>query len=417
MTSSSVFAKALRAADGLTAVAALPTALAGGYLGALTLLSRRKEAPIGDRSVRFCVVVPAHNEEVGIAATVESLKALDYPVDRFEILVIADNCTDATADRARVAGAKVHERFDEQRKSKGYALSDVFPIVLQDKTIDAVVVIDADTFVTPNLLSAIGSRLASGAKAAQVDYRVANSDDGWRTKLMAVAFTCFHEVRSLGRERMSLSSGLRGNGMAFSREALERVPHVAASLVEDLEYGIALAKAGIRVHYVHEAFVKAEMPIDDAAAASQRERWERGRAQMRKDHGWALARSAVRDRSAVQADLAADVLLPPITPVVKAAALPSFGALAITLARRRVGVAVLPVGVGLAGLCLHIATGWKRSGGDLSAFKAVPGYIRWKSGLTLRPGAADNPWVRTRRIAEGATSIDQASIKPRGVQS
>jgi 1,2-diacylglycerol 3-beta-glucosyltransferase len=414
-------------ANGVTAVAALPTALAGGYLGALTMFSKASSTPLGDRSVRFCIVVPAHNEEVGIAATVKSLRELDYPSDHFEILVIADNCSDLTAARAREAGAqalptgspsasssasaastasatvKVHERFDDNRKSKGFALSDVFPLVLADSAIDAVVVIDADTEVTPNLLTAIGARYASGAKAVQVDYRVANANDGWRTQLMTVAFTCFHDVRSLGREHFKLSAGLRGNGMSFSREALEKVPHTAASLVEDLEYGIALAKHGIRVHYVHEAFVKAEMPIDDAAAASQRERWERGRAQMRKEHGWSLLRSAVRERNAVKADLAADVLLPPVTSVIRSAAFPVAASVGLSILRRRLAWSLLPAGMGLSGLLIHVFTGWRRSGGDLSTLRAIPGYMRWKSGLTLQAGAADNAWVRTRRIAEGSS--------------
>jgi 1,2-diacylglycerol 3-beta-glucosyltransferase len=398
--------------DGVVGVAAVPTMLAGGYLGALTILSRAGRTPIGDRSVRFCVVIPAHNEETGIALTVANVRALDYPADRFEILVIADNCTDRTAERARGAGAKVHERFDTKRKSKGYALTDVFPIVLEDKSIDVIVVVDADTQVSPNLLTAIAARFAGGAQAVQVDYRVANANDGWRTKLMHVAFTCFHDVRSLGRERLQVSAGLRGNGMAFGRQALEKVPHQAASLVEDLEHGIALAKAGIRVHYVHEAFVQAEMPHDDESAASQRERWERGRAQMRKEHGGALLRSAIRERDLVQADLAADVLLPPITQVVKRAALPTVGAIGVSILKRRMAVATIPVGVGLMGLAFHLFTGWKRSGGDLSVLKAAPGYIRWKSGLTLGPGAADNPWVRTRRIAEdtlNTTSLSDTS--------
>jgi 1,2-diacylglycerol 3-beta-glucosyltransferase len=390
----------LRGLDLLVAGAGVPFAGVGVYLSVLTMFSRGLPAPGPDYSRYFAIVIPAHNEATGIVATIDSLRLLDYPVDRYAIVVIADNCTDATAELARATGVSVIERFDDARRSKGFALADVFPKVLEDSRVDAIVVIDADTEVDTNLLSALGARFAQGAHAAQADYQVANTDGGWRTELMSVAFTCFHEVRSMGRERLGLSTGLRGNGMAFTRFALETVPHEAASLVEDLEHGIALAKAGIRVAYVHEAHVRAEMPVDDDAAASQRKRWEHGRDLMRAEHGWPLLKLAVKNRSKVQADLAADVLIPPLTQVVKANLALSAGAFAVTVFRRRFGLSSAVAAVALGGLGVHVGSGWKRSGVGVSVLAKLPGYLRWKSGLTFGSSGADNAWVRTRRIGE-----------------
>ena len=103
---------------------------------------------------------------------------------------------------------------------------------------------DADTLVSPNLLRAFAARLDAGAAAVQARYGVRNPDASWRTRLMAIAFALFHDLRSLGRERLGLSAGLRGNGMCFSTRLLREVPHQAFSVVEDLEYGLAPRAGG-----------------------------------------------------------------------------------------------------------------------------------------------------------------------------
>ena len=102
----------------ILALAALPLLAACGYLFALALLSARPKAIAvhADASLRFAIVVPAHDEEAGIAATVRSLEGLDYPRDLFRVIVVADNCIDGTAVRARQAGANVLVRRDAQRE-------------------------------------------------------------------------------------------------------------------------------------------------------------------------------------------------------------------------------------------------------------------------------------------------------------
>lgn len=384
--------------------AAVPVAGASLYLTSLVALSGKPRPPAASQQHRFRIIVPSHNEELGIAETVRNLLAIDYPRDRFSVLVVADNCVDGTAAQARAAGAEVLERQDKERRGKGYALLYAFERLPPD--VDAVVVVDADTLVSPNLLSAFSARLARGAHAIQADYAVRNPHQSWRTRLMAVAFGSFHIVRSRGRERLSLSAGLRGNGMCFSSEVLRRVPHDAFSIVEDVEYGIRLGEAGERVHYADEAHVYGEMVSSSDAAKSQRKRWEGGRRALTKAHAMRLLKKGLAQRDKVLLDLGLDLLVPPLSRL----AVGAVGGTAISAVAAVVvgGATWLPLAVWSAsagGVVLYVMRGWSVSGTGLRGLLDLglaPAYVIWKATLGgQREARADAPWVRTKRQAEG----------------
>ncbi|MCC6811046.1 MAG: glycosyltransferase family 2 protein [Deltaproteobacteria bacterium] len=396
----------------LAILIALPALFYAGYLFLLTLASffgakpRALAAPL-----RFGIVVPAHNESAGIAGTVQSLLALDYPRDRFDVFVIADNCSDDTAAVARAAGAKVLERQNKDLRGKGYALTYAFDhlqVLGADKP-DAAVVIDADTLVSKNLLRAFSAAFASGARAAQADYAVSNPNASWRTRLMRIALAMFHIVRSLGREALGVSCGLRGNGMAFSLSLLAEVPHAAFSVVEDLEYGIALGQRGYRVFYVHDAHVYGEMVPGEKASRSQRERWERGRDAMKKKLGRTLLKAGLAERSLMLFDLAMDVLVPPLSRIAVLAVLALAGAAAAVYAFQLSFVALLPSLLAAFCLSTYVMRGWWLSGTGLRGLfdlAMAPAYVVWKLSLPLLRGKkakkADEEWVRTARKGERA---------------
>jgi cellulose synthase/poly-beta-1,6-N-acetylglucosamine synthase-like glycosyltransferase len=395
----------MRIASTLLGLAGLPVFAASGYLFLLTLRSRRPSPPrYGDARKRFHVVVPAHDEAAGIAETVRSLLAIDYPRELFEVVVVADNCTDDTAERARQAGATVLERVDRARRGKGYALAHAFERSIAQGDVDAVVVIDADTVVSPNLLRAFDARLQHGAKAVQADYAVRNPEAGWRTQLMAIAFGMFHVVRSAGRESLGASCGLRGNGMCFATDLLEEVPHDAFSIVEDLEYGIRLGERGHRVHYAGEAHVYGEMVSSEKASRSQRERWEGGRWQMAKLHALPLLRRAWRERSLLLADLGADLLVPPLSTLAVATATGLAASVALSIVTLRPNAAMILFGASGAFLLVYVARGWHVSGTGLRGLASLaraPFYVAWKATLKARKkGEEQKEWVRTTR--EGA---------------
>lgn len=405
-------------------LASLPLLLAILYLLLLTVLSGTPRPPGAALPRRFVVVVPAHNEAACIERTVKSLLALDWPSEQWRLWVVADNCSDDTAALARAAGAEVLERHSETERGKGYALQHAYTRLLDEGWAEAVVVVDADSEVSPNLLRAFAARLAAGAQAVQAYYGVLNPQASWRTRLVTIALALMHRVRPRGRERLGMSAGLRGNGMCFSTELLRRVPHQAYSLVEDLEYAIRLAAAGVRVHYADEASVDGEMASSGSAAASQRQRWEGGRAQMIRLHGGSLLaraldapsrsrggsswrglpllRHALRAHNRLAFDTAMEVLIPPLsTLALGSLAAGLAGGLLVALAGAPPALLAVPA-LMLGSLVLHVLRGVQLSGlgwGALGVLLFAPLFVLWKLGLRLRRGPGSE-WIRTRREGE-----------------
>ncbi|MEI9953270.1 MAG: glycosyltransferase [Pseudomonadota bacterium] len=386
--------------DLLLLVLGLPVLAAASYLFLATLLSSRPPVPArGPTERRFRFIVPAHNESAGIAATVQSLLSVDYPRALFDVLVVADNCQDDTAEQARRAGAVVLERHDTQRRGKGYALLLAFSELPPE--VDAVVVVDADTLISSNLLWAFAARRDLGAVAAQADYAVRNPNASWRTRLIAIAFGAFHIVRSRARERLGLSCGLRGNGMCFSAQILAQVPHNAFSIVEDVEYGLRLGEAGHRVHYADEAHVYGEMVTTAAAATSQRRRWEEGRKELVKRNAVRLLREGFARRNRVLFDLALDLLVPPLSRIAVASLVGALAAFALSVWSRSATLSGVSFGFCLVAVALYVLRGWTVSGTGargLLDLCLAPVYVAWKASLRFRRVTRPtSSWVRTER--------------------
>lgn len=379
---------------------ALPALAVSVYLLFFTLLSR--PLPVPPRStqrLRFDVIVPAHNEASVIEGVVASLRKLDWPADGFRVIVVADNCTDTTAALARAAGAEVLERNNDQQRGKGHALAYAFKASQKKDWAYAVVVVDADTEVSANLLEAFAARIENGAKIIQAHYAVLNAQASWRTRLMAIAMAAFHQVRSRARERLQLSCGIRGNGWCVTHRLLQQVPYTAYSLTEDIEYGIELGLAGYRVEYADEARVSGVMVSGEQAARSQRQRWEDGRSQLIRSKTLPLLRASTGPCGAIRFDLALDLLVLPLSYVaVNITALIILGGLASLWEPSLDLWMWLGVACGVS-LLTYVLRGWQLSGvgmrGLLDLGRA-PFYVAWKILLMLRSRATAE-WVRTKR--------------------
>lgn len=343
---------------------------------------------------RVAVVVPAHDEEAGIARCVRSLLLCDDGGFDAEVVVVADNCSDSTAAAAADAGARVLERNDPTKRGKGYALAWAFERLLREG-VDAVVVVDADTSVRRNFLTAVVDRLDAGAAAVQVPYGVRNADESARTRLMNLALLAFNRCRPRGRAGVGLSAGILGNGFALPRATLARIPWNASSVVEDLEYHLRLVDAGLAVEWADETEVLADMPVGERAAASQRVRWEGGRLRMVAEHAPRLLGGIARGQFRLAEPLL-ELLLPPLAMHVALLALAAATPLPAVRAWAALALAVVVAHVLTA--ALRCGRGWI----DLAAVASAPRYVAWKLMLlpaVLRGASRSAAWVRTDRDA------------------
>jgi cellulose synthase/poly-beta-1,6-N-acetylglucosamine synthase-like glycosyltransferase len=300
---------------------------------------------------------------------------------------------------AGAAGAHVIERHDPTQRGKGYALRFAFQHCREDAWADVIVIVDADSEVTPNLLEAFASRIEQGAHAVQASYGVLNAKGSWRTRLLTVAIGAVDTVRSRARERWRVSSGLRGNGWCATRQLLEQVDYNAFSLTEDLEYGIALGLAGYRVYYAGEAEAAQDMTVSPQAARTQRRRWEIGRFRLIRSRTLLLLRTALQRRSLVCLDLALDLLLLPLSYIAL-----GVGALLVTALLAAWWHPVFVPWVWFSVACIatlfaYVMRGWQLSGmgaRGLLDLLGAPAFVAWKLLLMLSRNQPDG-WVRTER--------------------
>jgi cellulose synthase/poly-beta-1,6-N-acetylglucosamine synthase-like glycosyltransferase len=342
---------------------------------------------------RMAALIPAHNEEANIADTVRSLAECLIPEDlsEFAIVVVADNCSDATAEVARKAGADVLERHDE-RRGKGYALQYAFDH-LTGEGFDAVLVIDADTKVESNLLAEMISLLKQGADGVQARYGVLNPETSIRTRLMSTALMAFNVLRPRARQRLGLSAGILGNGFTLSAATLKAVPYDAHSIVEDLEYGLRIVRASRRIAFADATAVRGLMPGGKQGAGTQRARWEGGRFHMMARYLPRITQDVLRGETSLIEPMLDLMLLPLAFHVTL---------LLLTLATPFAPARIYALGA-LALVAFHVCAGIIVGGGgwcDLAALTAAPLYAIWKLQMLpriLRAAAPDVPWQRTER--------------------
>ncbi|MFA7679733.1 MAG: glycosyltransferase family 2 protein [Pigmentiphaga sp.] len=383
---------------------ALTPSLSALYLLFLTLLSAAVPCPQPQsRSLRFDILIPAHDEATVIASTIGSLQALNWPRENYRLIVIADNCSDNTADIARNVNALVIERNEPNLRGKGYAIAFGADYSAHSGFADAIVVVDADSLASPNLLEAFAARIEQGAQALQANYGVSNPDASWRTRLMTIAYAAFHAVRGRARERLSVSCGLRGNGMSFTHGLLAMHPLQTFSLTEDIEQGVVLGLQGIRVWHVDEARIDTEIPSSGGNAASQRARWEFGRLELARKHAKSLFYNSIKNSNKISLDLAVDLVLPPLSHL---ALLNSVLLLAALLLPLFIGFNAFPwLTVALINMLiysLYIFRGWQLCPLGLRALLTLflaPFFMLWKL-LILLKSSGKKQWVKTRRNAE-----------------
>jgi cellulose synthase/poly-beta-1,6-N-acetylglucosamine synthase-like glycosyltransferase len=281
-----------------------------GHRSGSTHLSLDQTRPITLRRPRIAVLIPAHNEEAGISATLDSVLPQLFADDR--LLVIADNCSDATAQVARAAGALVFERFDLERRGKGYAL-DCGVQQLSADAPEVLIIVDADCIVAEGALELIARRAHLSGRPVQALYLMLAGVGASRVKKIAeFAWVVKNWVRPLGFHRLGLPCQLMGTGMAFPWATIRNASLANGHIVEDMKLGIELAKVGTPPLFCPKALVHSYFPSSSSGTQTQRTRWEHGHLSMIASEVPSMLGVALRKFDVRLLGLALDLLVPPV---------------------------------------------------------------------------------------------------------
>jgi 1,2-diacylglycerol 3-beta-glucosyltransferase len=266
------------------------------FLAAVAAVTRRPRESGEPRSYHsFAIVIPAHNEEEGLAATLRSCQALTYPRHLVSVHVVADNCSDGTTRVAREHGVHCLVREDKEKRGKGYALAFAFQ-QLMPHTHDAVLVLDADCVLDPAALTTFNQHLLAGHKALQGNYVASNPDESAISYVLAAGNAIENDLFYVPLSRLGVSALLRGTGMVLHREILDQHPWTAFSVAEDVEYSLTLARHGIPVRYAETILVRSPFPQDCAQLETQRRRWATGNVGLARKHALGLIWEGLRIR-------------------------------------------------------------------------------------------------------------------------
>ena len=247
---------------------------------------------------RYAVLIAARNEAAVLPQLLWSIRQQDYPQELITVFVVADNCTDATARVAAEQGAKVYERFDDQRVGKGYAIHDLLEQIRSSAEYplyDAFLIFDADNLLETDYIRQINQTCSDGYDAFCGYRNSKNFGSNWVSAGHSVWFLheCTHLCRS--RQLRQLPCAVTGTGFGFTRHLLDAMGGWNFfTLTEDIQFSVWCATHGFRLGYCHDAVLYDEQPVSLRQSFRQRIRWVQGTMQVSWHHGGDLLRGVFR---------------------------------------------------------------------------------------------------------------------------
>lgn len=370
----------------------------------LVAFSRRygvmaKMSPPVTGNWRRAILMPAHNEEAVIQSTLATLTHQLKPTDT--LLVVADNCTDATARLARQAGATVIERQNLQQRGKGYALDFGLRFLSKDAP-DVVIMFDADCQVRAGAVDEISDLAIKTGRPVQATYLLAQQTNPSPKEVVSTfAFKVKNLVRPLGMQGLGQPCLLTGTGMAFPWKIIQKADLANGNIVEDMKLGLDLAVAGHLPLMCPQALVIGEQPKQSSTAITQRTRWEHGHLQTLLTTVPLLLSEGIKQRRLGLIALGLDMCVPPLSLLV---VLWAAGTMLDILSALVWGELWLPLilvyGAGLS-LMLAIGLAWygfAREDIPVGRLLSIPMYILWKVPVYFKfLLGPESQWIRTER--------------------
>ena len=257
------------------------------------------------------VIIPAHNEAACLGATLSKL--IPQLKNAADIVLVADNCSDETADIARASGCTLLERHHETERGKGYALAHALAY-LSAAPPQLVIFVDADCQVQPHSIQRLAEAALKLKRPIQAQYLIqAPANSAISAKISEFAILVKNRVRPLGQNLLKAPVPLVGSGMAFLWDDIAKVSLASGEIVEDMKLGIEFACKGKGAYYLDSALVTSTLPTQTAALKTQRERWEHGHLGLIQRYGLPLLKSTLQQRRLSIALFTLDLIIPPLS--------------------------------------------------------------------------------------------------------
>ena len=361
---------------------------------------RTRGMPEGRRPTA-AIVIPAHNEALLIASTLRTIIPQLAAGDR--VLVVADNCTDATAAIAASVGAEVIERRDLARRGKGYAL-DFGVRHLTRNPPEVVLIIDADCEVDCGTIERLSRVCLDAGRPVQALYTIRSPEGaGLRTRIAEFAWLVKSEVRAVGYHRLGLPYQLLGTGMAFPWRDIETASLAGGHLQEETKLGIDFTRSGKPQLFCPEARVTSFFPVSAEGFKGQRTQWEHGHLALILSAAPRLFAEAMVNGNLRLVALLLDLCVPPLALLTLLGLTLVAGSTAL-FAATGVTVPLFLSAASMAMLVSSVLLSWYRHGRkviSLASLAYAPIYAIWKIPLYLKfLRRRHTTWIRTRRDGE-----------------
>jgi len=353
------------------------------------------------RTNNMIILVPAHNEEKIIEKLIHSYKEIEYQKDKFDILIIADNCTDSTEKIAKDNNINCIVRNDNKFRGKPYALEYAIQNIEIDNY-DAFCIIDADTIIDKHFLLEMNNSINQGNEAIQGFFSVMNPEDSWLTRIMTIPGVIKFKIRYNCKNLLNLSCPLMGNGMCFTRAVIKKYGWNAYSITENWEYYIKLALKGQMVRYNEKAIIYSHAVNKMKYGETQRKRWLKGRLGLTSKYLGQIIIKLIKKRDIKMLDVLIELTMPSYSMLLNANLL----ILLLSILSLKIGISSIVIVywcsflIMLQGViyfnCLIIAKANLRTWISLLY---IPIFLVWKITITIKAIAEfkSKDWEKTKR--------------------